>query len=386
MPGKRAGGRRTAAWQAVCLSLGLLAFAGLIYGVGPRAILNVLERLGWLTPLIVIPYFASYAVDSLGWWWILRHDFDASPRNPRPAPHLLQLFALRAAGEAVNAITPTAYLGGEPLKAWLLQRYGLGLVPALASVLVSKTALMLTQGGFVFLGLLIALHRWRPAIPLPVAAAAGVLLGALTFGLMIAAQRRGLFAFLLALSRRWSGREALLASWEADLRALDERLRDFYSRRIRDFSICCAFHFFGWVVGSFEVYLALWLLGSPVEFASAFAIEALSGVAKLAAVIVPGSLGVQEGGQVLIFVAFGLTAPLALTFGLLRRGRELLWIGFGLAVLLRHQALGFLRRRAESREPRGRGSGSDESRELRVERLEARAGNGDRDGNERADR
>jgi uncharacterized membrane protein YbhN (UPF0104 family) len=99
------------------------------------------------------------------------------------------------------------------------------------------------------------------------------------------------------------------------------------------------------VVGSFEVYLALWLLGHPVPFASAFAIEALSGVAKMAAVIVPGSLGVQEGGQVLIFVAFGLTAPLAVTFGLLRRGRELLWIGFGFAVLIHHHALGRLRDR-----------------------------------------
>ena len=357
MAEKRVGARRTAAWQALLLVLGLLVFAGLIYGVGPRAILDVLGHLGWLTPLIVIPYFTSYLVDSLGWWWILRHDFTASPRNPGPSPHLLQLFAMRAAGEAVNAVTPTAYLGGEPLKAWLLQRYGISLAPALASVLVSKTALMLTQGVFVFLGLLIALHRWWPAIPLPLAAAVGLLLGVLTFGGMIGAQRRGLFGFLLGLTRRWSGREALLASWEADLLAVDDRLREFYGSRARDFSICCAFHFFGWVVGSFEVYLTLQLLGTPVEFTSAFAIEALSGVAKLAAVIVPGSLGVQEGGQVLIFVAFGLAAPLAVTFGLLRRGRELLWIGFGFAVLFQHQALGWLRRRAESREPRAERAG-----------------------------
>jgi hypothetical protein len=65
----------------------------------------------------------------------------------------LQPLGIRAAGEAVNAVTPTAYLGGEPLKAWLLKRHGVSLVPGLASVLVSKTALMLTQGAFVFLGL-----------------------------------------------------------------------------------------------------------------------------------------------------------------------------------------------------------------------------------------
>ncbi|MBI4572322.1 MAG: flippase-like domain-containing protein [candidate division NC10 bacterium] len=349
-----AGARPRAIWQALCLGLGLLLFAGLIYGVGLAAVASALRRLGWLTPLIAIPYLASYLVDSLGWWWVLRRGFGVPVKNPGPAatPGLLQLFALRAAGEAVNAITPTAYLGGEPLKAWLLHRRGTPLVTGLASVLVSKTALMLTQGSFVFLGLLVGLHHWRSAIPLPLAAAAGVLLGILTFGIIIGVQRRGLFGILLGLSRRWSGRKALLASWEADLLAVDERLREFYGGRIRDFLICCAFHFIGWVVGSWEVYVVLWLLGSPVAFPSAFAIEALSGVAKLAAVIVPGSLGVQEGGQVVIFVAFGLGAPLAVTFGLLRRGRELLWIGFGLGVLIHHQALGWMKRRAESLEPR----------------------------------
>ncbi len=353
MPPRSAGARRRVIWQSLYLGLGLLLFAGLIYGVGLAAVGSTLRRLGWLTPLIAIPYFASYFVDSLGWWWVLRRGFEVPAKNPGPVatPGLLQLFALRAAGEAVNAVTPTAYLGGEPLKAWLLHRRGVPLVPGLASVLVSKTALMLTQGGFVFLGLLVGLHHWRSSIPLPLVAAGGVLLGILTFGIIIGVQRRGLFGILLGLSRRWSGRKALLASWEADLLAVDERLREFYGGRVRDFVICCGFHFVGWVVGSWEVYVVLWLLGSPVAFPSAFAIEALSGVAKLAAVIVPGSLGVQEGGQVVIFAAFGLGAPLAVTFSLLRRARELLWVAFGFGVLIHHHALGWLGRSTEHRAP-----------------------------------
>jgi hypothetical protein len=45
----------------------------------------------------------------------------------------------------------------------------------------------------------------------------------------------------------------------------------------------------------------------------------------------------------LIFAALGLPVPLAVTFGLLRRGRELLWVGFGLGVLLQTHALAWLR-------------------------------------------
>jgi uncharacterized protein (TIRG00374 family) len=330
-------------WQFVCLTLGLVLFAVLLHRVGLGVVVHAFWQLGWLTPLVVIPYLCVYILDSLGWWWVLSRDFAHGVE--RPALPLPRLLAIRAAGEAVNAITPTAYLGGEPVKAWILRQYGLPLVQGLASVLISKTALILTQGAYVLLGLLVALHEWHPAIPLPLTAGAGLLLVSLACILLIGAQRRDPFSFLLGLSRRWTGRKTMLGSWESDILALDQRLRKFYGGSLRVFLICCGFHFLAWVVGAFEVYVILWMLMSPVDFVDAFSIEALSGVAKISAVIVPGSLGLQEGGQLLIFLAFGLRAPIAMTFSLLRRGRELLWIGFGLVVLIRHHALGWLRGR-----------------------------------------
>ena len=54
---------------------------------------------------------------------------------------------------------------------------------------------------------------------------------------------------------------------------------------------------------------------------------------KAAGLFLPGSLGVQEGGNVLLFLAFGLSEALAITFSLVRRARELFWIGFGLLAL-----------------------------------------------------
>lgn len=336
-----------AAWEWAVLGLGLGLFLLLLYAAGPLQVLETFRALGALTPLIALPYFCSYLVDSLGWRWVLTRCFLSAASGP--APGAGRLFALRAAGEAVNAITPTAYLGGEPVKAWLLARHGIPLPSALASVLVSKTALMLTQGGFVLLGLLIGARRWWPELPLVVAAGVGALLVALTYLTLVGLQRRSLFTLLLGLSRRLSGRRALLATWESDVAALDERLHWFYEARRWDFLCCCAFHLAGWLVGIFEVYLALWLLGQPVDLATAAAIESLSGVAKLAALIVPASLGVQEGGQILVFLAFGLEAPLAMSFSLLRRARELVWVAFGLGVLIQAQATGWMR----TREPGG---------------------------------
>jgi uncharacterized protein (TIRG00374 family) len=329
-------------WQFFLLAAGLALFGVLVYAAGPRAVLQTLTHLGWLTPLLALPYLASYGVDSIGWWWVLSHRLGQRD-GAWTAPNLLRLFGVRAAGEAVNAVTPTAYFGGEPLKAWLLQGYGVPLGYALASVFISKTALMLTQGLYVFLGVLIALEWSQSAIPLPLAAGAGILLVGLVGAALVGIQRRGLFGLLLGFSRRLTGRRQLLASWESELAGVDRLLHDFYADHLQDFLICCAFHFLGWVVGALEVYVVLWMLGRPVDFLAAFAIEALSGVAKLAALVIPASLGVQEGGQVLIFAAFGLSAPLAMTFSVVRRCRELVWVGFGLGVLLRRQALAWLR-------------------------------------------
>ena len=48
---------------------------------------------------------------------------------------------------------------------------------------------------------------------------------------------------------------------------------------------------------------------------------------------IPGSLGAQDSGNVLVQRAFGYSDVTGVTFVLLRRFRELVWIGIGLFCL-----------------------------------------------------
>ena len=48
---------------------------------------------------------------------------------------------------------------------------------------------------------------------------------------------------------------------------------------------------------------------------------------------IPGSLGAQDGGNVLLLRAVGYSDVTGITFALLRRFRELVWIGLGLLCL-----------------------------------------------------
>ncbi|PYM76841.1 MAG: hypothetical protein DME03_07930 [Candidatus Rokuibacteriota bacterium] len=48
--------------------------------------------------------------------------------------------------------------------------------------------------------------------------------------------------------------------------------------------------------------------------------------------MIPASLGALEGGFLATFVALGLSAPAAISFSLVRRVREVVWIAIGLVV------------------------------------------------------
>jgi len=100
----------------------------------------------------------------------------------------------------------------------------------------------------------------------------------------------------------------------------------------------------GWIVGTGEVWLALHFLGSPVGWTEALLLESLGQAIRGAAFAIPGSLGVQEGGYLLLARLIGLPPEAALALSLAKRARELL---FGLPgiVYLHFAEKGWQRRR-----------------------------------------
>ncbi|MGH8761438.1 MAG: lysylphosphatidylglycerol synthase domain-containing protein, partial [Burkholderiales bacterium] len=109
---------------------------------------------------------------------------------------------------------------------------------------------------------------------------------------------------------------------------------DFYTREHRAFLLSIGFFFFGWMAEALEVYVILSFIGEPpVSPLAAIAIGALSVFIKGGTFFIPGSLGAQEGGNLLVLVAFGYSELAGITFALLRRVRELVWIAIGLGCL-----------------------------------------------------
>ena len=61
--------------------------------------------------------------------------------------------------------------------------------------------------------------------------------------------------------------------------------------------------------------------------------NALAALIKGGTFFIPGSLGAQDAGNLLLLQAFGYSDVTGITFALLRRFREVVWIGIGLLCL-----------------------------------------------------
>ena len=73
-----------------------------------------------------------------------------------------------------------------------------------------------------------------------------------------------------------------------------------------------------------EIWLALYFLGQPRSILDALVIEALVQAISSAAFVVPGALGVQEGGFLLIGAALGIDGTTALALAAARRLRDVI--------------------------------------------------------------
>ena len=311
-------------WLAL---LGLVLLGVLVSRVGTEDLLARLRNLGWRAPLLAWPFALIAAIDGWAWSFTL-------PRGDGPRPGLPLLTMIRLAGESVNNLTPTAYLGGEPVKAMLLVDRGIDAAGGTVSVIVAKTALTVGQVLFVLLGIVAALERFGVlrSGTLPVALLCG--LGALFTAWLVRIQQRAPIARAVGFGRRLGLHGPRFARLAATAPRVDGELRSFYSVRGRDFAASTFLHFAGWLAGTLEMKVFADLVGLSLGWRDAFVIESLSQPLSAGAAIVPGALGIREAGGVAIFRVLGLDESAGLAIWILRRLREALYSALGLAFLV----------------------------------------------------
>src|SRR5262249_6760373 len=124
-------------------------------------------------------------------------------------------------------------------------------------------------------------------------------------GMFAVVQMRGIGAGTIKALRRVRLPVRLVERIESSLHDVDAHLKDSYRARPGDLPRAMAAHACALGCGVLQVLLLVSWLGLPFDPATAFGIEAFASLVSLVTFVVPSSLGIQEGGKVLIFAALG---------------------------------------------------------------------------------
>lgn len=314
------------------VGLGLLGF--LVWNVGVAEVLAHLRRIGWQAPLILLPYIGIALCDTQAWACTI------PPALRTPSLSLWRLLLARLAGEAINNLTPTASIGGEPVKVYFLRTHGVATEVGLTTVIVAKTTLTAAQIAFILTGVPFFLYHLGLVWEAWVVFGCLVILGYIFMVVVIRWQRQGLMGKVVRMLKRFFPKWQVLARWEESATHIDARLLSFYEHDTRTFVASTVYHFIGWVLGIAEVMFFFLLMDVPVTFVEALIIETMLQPVHAGAIAVPGALGVQEAGGVFLCRLLGIDDGAGLTLMTLRRAREAVYNLIGLAVLVRMRRRG----------------------------------------------
>jgi uncharacterized protein (TIRG00374 family) len=307
------------------IGTGLLAFVLWKYGA-PALVTLARAPSAPLLLAFLAAAFATLACLSWRWGYVLSGvGADLS---------LLRLTLHRSAAHCLAVLVPSGKLGGDPLRAWLASRDGVGPGKAIASVAVDRTLELASNAPFsILFGFLLLQHGIPQLERVLVTGVVGTL--ALAAGILLAVRRlrrgAGLVAPLVKSMRldrfRLVDRQLdVMVDSDASAARLVEQLRRMFGGFVTGLVANLL------VIAEFALLLAAF--GLPTDPVAIVAAIFATGAAHM--LPVPAGIGVLEGATMWLFQLLGYSSEVGLAVGLAARLRELVWMLPGVAYYLVH--------------------------------------------------
>jgi len=295
---------------------GLALLTALVVMLGWDDILAAFEHAGWALLLVLPARVATLAIDARAWRVLL------DPFDPARAAGPLFLLWVASVREAVNRLLPVAGIGGEVVGVRLARLRIPDTAALTASVIVEVLLTIVVV--YLFCGLGVVLIAQLAAGFDQVWIVAAALLLSLPLPLLAWWLLRHGAPFRTL--ERWAAH--LLGPRNRIALHLDGERLDAAIRRL--FATpglllrAATLSLLSYLLGTFETWYALRLLGHPVSLQAALAIEALTQATRHASFLVPAGLGVQEAAVLLFGHLAGVGGDVALSLALVKRMREIL--------------------------------------------------------------
>lgn len=293
----------------LAIVLGGGAVIGLVAWFGAQAIGHEVLQAGWAIPPILALHMVQLYLSAIAW------RISVGIRLPR----MLVYFRLRWIREAVNSLLPVAQMGGNLVGIRMLAQRGVPGAVSGAGTTLDLTVEALTQFLWTMVGIAVLTaissdQSWKPWVE------GGLITMGIGLAGFVVAQRAGMLRLIEGLAARLH--RVFPGLSVESVRGLHAELMRLQANRPA-LAKASAIHLLAWALGTFEVWLALTAMGVQVTFAEALVIESLGMAARSAGFVVPGALGVQEAGFILVCGLFQIHPDTAIALSMLKRVREL---------------------------------------------------------------
>lgn len=314
--------------RIVFLAVGAVLLAFLIRKIGVHTIISNIQQIGWyFIPLIGLSsvWLSLY---TLAWMQFLRR-LDGGIG-------FWELFRIKITGEAVNTMTPANFIGGDPLRIYLLKK-NFPMAEGAASVVVDRTLHSAATLFVILLGIIVAFATFdaMPSnIKFGVPIAMVISIGFILF--ILIHQRRGFFGLILNLCRKLGIKKEFSEKTVNKFMELDEHIIDFYRANQSGFIIAFGCHLLGRMLGILEVYAIGRIVSDEFTFFAALVLTAMAPMINAVFTFIPGAFGVMEGAYSGVLYLLHLDPAIGITIQIAKRLRSAFWITLGILFMGAH--------------------------------------------------
>ncbi len=296
--------------------------------LGFESIVHNVKTLSWRAfPILMI---------GVVWYFCYTLAWDQFLRRLRGHIGLWELYRAKISGEAVNTVTPASFLGGDPVRIYILKKH-FPVTEGAASVVVDRTLHTMAILIVIFLGMIGAF--WKlPFLPLNMRYGLPIILiiSFIFMGFVFAHQRRGLFSFLMYILKKLRIKKSFSTKTLGKFQELDGYIADFYIKSPRNFWTALSLHTFGRMLGIVEIYAVGKIFYPEFTVYAALLLCALAPIINFLFAFIPVALGVMEGAYSGVLYLLHMPPEVGLSIQIFRRARALFWILIGFVFLGTH--------------------------------------------------
>ncbi|MDO5522677.1 MAG: lysylphosphatidylglycerol synthase domain-containing protein [Bacteroidia bacterium] len=271
---------------------------------------------------VILASALAYISSTFAWWICLGKETKKTS--------YMELFAIKHMGEMLTIFNPTGIIAGDGLKAAYIFQKGIDKKEGLSSILLSR-ALLILSGIFLLVisTAYIAIDKIGHDQVSAYIPAGVMVIGLIAVLLSVLGLHPNLYlGKIVEKLKLKKGFSFITDKSAASAYEVNRLLSHFFRYKRGRFAAAFLLSAAQWLLGALEFYIVLHMLGIPVAFADAVAIEMGVIFFKTIGAVVPGQIGIEEYGNKVMLDTIGVTGnEIWLVVTLMRRARQLFWLG-----------------------------------------------------------